>query len=148
MGAEALALHIEGMIAEGLPLPAPSTLDAVMADAVARAGAAVLIDVEDSADAPVRVNISVPARELAAIDAFAERAGLTRSGFLVRSARAAMVPGRSAGAKTKASRFDVPSVEAGAAGRIASRFKRAGKAGTAPGKPAARIRDRQPRRKA
>ena len=41
---EALALHIDGMIADGEEIPRPSSLDMVMADLMNRDGVAVLVD--------------------------------------------------------------------------------------------------------
>jgi predicted RNase H-like HicB family nuclease len=43
MAEEALALHIECMIADGESLPEPSSLEAVMHDAENREGAAILV---------------------------------------------------------------------------------------------------------
>lgn len=43
MAAEALDLHIEGMTEDGEAMPEPSSLEAVMADAVNRDGVAILV---------------------------------------------------------------------------------------------------------
>jgi len=43
MAAEALALHLEGMVADGEAIPEPTTLEAVTADPANREGVAVLI---------------------------------------------------------------------------------------------------------
>ena len=43
MAAEALALHLEGMVADGEAIPEPTTLEAVMADPANRESVAVLI---------------------------------------------------------------------------------------------------------
>jgi predicted RNase H-like HicB family nuclease len=90
MAAEALALHLEGMAAEGEPLPEPSNLEAIMADLENREGVAVLIPVAEGPAKAVRVNITLPEDVLGEIDAYAERHGLTRSGFLARAAQRAM----------------------------------------------------------
>ncbi len=85
MAVEALALHIHGMTEDGGQLPEPSSLDEAARDPDFASGVAVLVD----APAPtrtVRVNITLSADELAAIDAYASRHGMTRSGFLVQSA--------------------------------------------------------------
>lgn len=88
---EALALHVAGMAEDGLPLPAPSDLDTVMADPENRGAVAFLVPLPAAARAKVvRVNLTFPADELAAIDGFAQGHGYTRSGFLLRAARAAM----------------------------------------------------------
>lgn len=101
---EALALHIEGMVADGLAIPAPSSLDAVMQDATARAGVAVLVAAPDAADPVVRVNITMAASDLAKIDAGAEAAGMTRSAYLVRSATSGVAAGGLAKATPRRSR--------------------------------------------
>jgi predicted RNase H-like HicB family nuclease len=90
MGAEALALHLEGMTEEGEAIPEPSSLEAIMADAENRDGVAVLIAVAKGPPKVVRVNITLPEDVLGEIDAYAERHGYTRSGFLATAARKAM----------------------------------------------------------
>ncbi|MBV9509703.1 MAG: type II toxin-antitoxin system HicB family antitoxin [Caulobacteraceae bacterium] len=89
MGAEALALHIEGMVEDGDAIPEPSGLDAVMHDPDNRDGVAILIPAEVKAKS-VRVNVTLPQDALQAIDRYAEAHGLTRSGFLVTAARRMM----------------------------------------------------------
>ncbi|MDP3853605.1 type II toxin-antitoxin system HicB family antitoxin [Phenylobacterium sp.] len=89
MGAEALALHIEGMVEDGDALPEPSSLEAVMRDPENRDGVAILIPVDAKAKA-VRVNVTIPDDALRQIDAYAEAHGYTRSGFLVAAARKAL----------------------------------------------------------
>jgi predicted RNase H-like HicB family nuclease len=89
MGAEALAFHIEGMVEDGLTIPDPSDLEAVMSDPDNRDGVAILIKAEVKTKA-VRVNITIPLDALNLIDAYAEAHGYTRSGFLVKAARQAI----------------------------------------------------------
>lgn len=83
---EALELHVRGMAEDGDPLPAPSTLDAVMADRANHQALAFLVDVPDPKPSFVRVNITVPEDDLARIDDHVREAGTTRSTFLVSSA--------------------------------------------------------------
>src|ERR1700722_12645754 len=90
MAAEALALHLEGMSAEGEALPEPSSLEAIMADAEHRDGVAVLIPLAEGTPRAIRVNIALPEDVLGEIDAYAEQHGYTRSGFLAAAARKAM----------------------------------------------------------
>lgn len=90
MAEEALALHVEGMIEDGETLPAPSSLEQVMRLKGNRDAVAFLMALPDRATPTVRVNITLPASDLAAIDAYAEAHGFTRSGFIVASARNAM----------------------------------------------------------
>ena len=87
MAAEALALHLEGLAEDGDPIPAPSTLDVVMADLESRAAVAFLVDAPALAARSVRINITLPEDVLAEIDRFVAGHGLTRSGFLARAAR-------------------------------------------------------------
>lgn len=83
MAAEALQLHIAGMIEDGDAIPAPSRLDEIMADPDHRDGVAVLIDV--SVRRPViRINVSLPPDLLEAIDRVTDN----RSRFLADAARA------------------------------------------------------------
>lgn len=88
MATEALALHLAGLAEDGEAIPEPSSLEAVMADPENRDGVAILVQAPARARKVVRVNVTFPEDELAAIDAKAEAAGMTRSGFLARAARA------------------------------------------------------------
>lgn len=90
MAHEALALHVEGMVEEDQALPEPSTLEAVMADDNNRDAVAFLVSLPEKPIPTVRVNITMSADDLGAIDAFAEAHGFTRSGFLVQAAKKAM----------------------------------------------------------
>jgi predicted RNase H-like HicB family nuclease len=82
MAQEALAFHIEGMIQDGDPIPEPSSLEQIMADAENRDGVATLIPAPVEPSPVVRVNITLPQSDLEAIDQFAEANGYSRSGFL------------------------------------------------------------------
>ena len=86
---EALALHLEGMAEDGVPVPEPSSLEAIMADPDNRDGVAILVRAETRSRA-VRVNITLPEDALRDIDAYAEAHGYTRSGFLAQAARKVM----------------------------------------------------------
>ena len=89
-GAEALTLHLEGMTEEGEPVPEPSSLEAIMADAANRDGVAVLVPVGDGPARVVRVNITLSEQTLRDIDSYAATHGMTRSGFLATAARRVM----------------------------------------------------------
>jgi predicted RNase H-like HicB family nuclease len=91
MAVEALAVHLDGMAADGDDVPTPSSLEAVMRDALNRDAVAVLIDPPRTARS-VRVNITLPDDLVEQVDRHAEANGLTRSGFLARAARAALRP--------------------------------------------------------
>jgi predicted RNase H-like HicB family nuclease len=86
MAHEALELHVTGMIADSEELPAPSTLDTIMAAPDNRDTVAFLVSVAEAADRAVRVNITLPERLLRRID---ERA-TNRSAFLARAAEKAL----------------------------------------------------------
>lgn len=86
---EALALHIEGMIEDGDPIPEPSTLENVMDDQANRDGVAILVGAE-TRGRTVRVNITLAEDALREIDRYADTHGYTRSGFLARAAKEAM----------------------------------------------------------
>src|SRR5258708_2859451 len=90
LAVEALAFHIEGMIEEGLDIPTPSTLEAVMTLRTNREGVAVLVSPPQQAMKTERVNISIPEATLKAIDQYAKKHGFSRSAFLVNAAKRAM----------------------------------------------------------
>ena len=90
MAEEALAFHIEGLVADGEAIPEPSSLQAVMADPENLDGVAILVAVKTEAPKSVRVNVTLPADVLEQIDRYAEDHGFTRSGFLAQAAKLAM----------------------------------------------------------
>ena len=85
LAAEALELHIQGMIEDGDVVPEPSKLDDIAADATKSGAVAFMVSV-DAPDATVRVNITARESQLDKIDRLAEAAGMTRSAYMVRSA--------------------------------------------------------------
>ncbi|HKU08301.1 MAG TPA: type II toxin-antitoxin system HicB family antitoxin [Bradyrhizobium sp.] len=90
MAAEALALHLEGLAADGEAAPEPSSLEEIMSDAQNREAVAVLIAVPAAEVKSVRINVTMPADVLDQIDRYAEQQGFTRSGFLAQAAKKAM----------------------------------------------------------
>lgn len=84
---EALILHVDGMIEDGETIPAPSTLDEVMANVTNRDGAVIIVPLATAPSRAVRVNITLPETTLRDIDAYAETHGFTRSGLLARAAK-------------------------------------------------------------
>jgi len=86
MAAEALSLHVEGMIEDSEAIPEPSSLDAIMADPANADAVAFLVDVPVETTRAVRVNITIPEDLLKQID----RATNNRSKFLANAARAAL----------------------------------------------------------
>src|SRR6266478_2890237 len=85
MAEEALALHIQGMIAEANAPRQPSKIDEIAKDAAKHGAIAFMVSV-DAPDATVRVNITERESQIERIDALAEAAGMTRSGYMVRAA--------------------------------------------------------------
>jgi predicted RNase H-like HicB family nuclease len=84
MAAEALALHIQGMIEDGDAVAEPSNLDEIAKDAAKHGAIAFMVRV-DAPDATVRVNTARES-QIEKLDAWAEAAGMTRSGYMVRAA--------------------------------------------------------------
>ncbi|MGE0226220.1 MAG: type II toxin-antitoxin system HicB family antitoxin [Acetobacteraceae bacterium] len=81
MAAEAIQLHIEGMIEDGEPIPSPSSLDEIMADPHHHDAVAVLVDASVRRPA-VRINVSLAPDLLEAIDRVTDN----RSRFLADAA--------------------------------------------------------------
>jgi predicted RNase H-like HicB family nuclease len=91
MAEEALAFHIEGLVADGEAIPEPARLEDIMADPENRDGVAILVAVKTEARSKaVRVNVTLPEDVLQQIDRYAEVHGYTRSGFLTQAAKQAM----------------------------------------------------------
>lgn len=85
MAAEALALHIAGMIEDGNAIPEPSTLDVLADDPAMKDAVAFLVHVEPQMGSTVRINITARERQIEEIDLLAEKAGMTRSAYMVQS---------------------------------------------------------------
>lgn len=89
---EAIDLHLEGLVEEGVEVPTPNPIaehrgNPDFADGV---WAAVDINVARYEGKAEKVNITLPRRLLVKIDEYAKAHGETRSGFLAEAARAAM----------------------------------------------------------
>lgn len=88
---EALRLHVESMRDSGDAIPAPSSLDDVMADETLagwRDGATLIhVPLFALSGRTKRVNISLDENILEVVDQLAEAAGETRSGIIGRMAR-------------------------------------------------------------
>ena len=83
MAAEALAFHIDGMRKDGLDIPPPSSLDAVMAVRHNKAAVAVLVDVPENPARALRINVTLPEDLVRSIDLVSTN----RSRFLAAAAR-------------------------------------------------------------
>jgi predicted RNase H-like HicB family nuclease len=90
-GAEALALHVRGMEADGDPIPEPRTLEGIMSDpdlAEWRQGAAfVFIPLVRDLGSTARINVSLDLGLLKAIDDEARARKQTRSAFIASAVR-------------------------------------------------------------
>jgi predicted RNase H-like HicB family nuclease len=97
-GEEALAFHADGLRDDGLPLPQPRPVDAILADpdvAEWREGAQIAhVALIQDRGSSRRVNISLDPGLLDAIDHEAARRGMTRSAFLSSAARAEILAAR------------------------------------------------------
>ena len=90
---EAIDLHVEGLIEEGLPVPEQTRTLAVHqanADYAGGVWAVVDVPVEKYLGPAEKINITVPRLVLSRIDEYARKHGQSRSGFLVEAARSAM----------------------------------------------------------
>ena len=97
MAAEALGLHIAGMVEDKEEFPAPSTLDALADDPAMKEAVAFLVHVDpEGTERTVRINITAREKQLEEIDKLANKAGLTRSAYMVQSVRSIGIrdPGR------------------------------------------------------
>ena len=88
---DALAFHVEGLIADGAPIPPPRSIDAIKADPDLadwrRDADFVLIPLLLDRGSSRRVNISLDRGLLEAIDDEARQRRMTRSAFLATAAR-------------------------------------------------------------
>ena len=85
---EAVAFHIEGLLFQGEPTPPPQPIEVHQANPDYADGIWVLVPVDLAllSEVSVRVNISMPSRVLAVLDAAAERVGESRSALLTQAA--------------------------------------------------------------
>lgn len=89
---EAIDLHVEGLIEEGIDIPLSMSLAQHQANPDYAGGVWAVVDVpvEKYLGPAEKINITVPRLTLARIDEFAKKKGQSRSGFLVEAARTAM----------------------------------------------------------
>ncbi len=85
---EAIACHIEGLLMDGEPVPARTSLEAHRGNDDYRGGVWAIADVDISklSSKTKRINITLPERVLAIVDQAAVREGHSRSGLLARAA--------------------------------------------------------------
>jgi predicted RNase H-like HicB family nuclease len=82
MAKEALAGHLDAMAQDGDPIPAPSTIDAIMESPENRDGVAVLVPAPEAQDHAVRLNVTLPESLVRRIDEVSRN----RSRFLAEAA--------------------------------------------------------------
>lgn len=88
MAEEALALHIAGMHAEGIPVPTPSTLHNLSCDEGVKF--TIRVPVRPIAGRAQRVQITLDEYLLKEIDRTAKKTGHSRSSFLAAAAKSMM----------------------------------------------------------
>jgi predicted RNase H-like HicB family nuclease len=91
---EVLRFHADGMVEDGLDLPEPTPLEAVLESADARGGAVYMVHLVPPKGRAVRVNVTIDESLLAAIDRAATQSRMTRSGFLAQAVRETLKHGR------------------------------------------------------
>jgi predicted RNase H-like HicB family nuclease len=87
MAAEAIELHVNGMMEDHEPIPEPSSLDAIMDDPDNRDAVIFLVDVATKPAKSVRVNVMLPEDIVEAID----RKTRNRSRFLADAAKSKLL---------------------------------------------------------
>jgi predicted RNase H-like HicB family nuclease len=92
--AEALAFHLDGMARDGEKIPEPQALDEILADPDHRDGVPFLVDAATPETRVVRVNITLPANVLEAVDDFARHRRTSRSALLAHAAMTMIRRGR------------------------------------------------------
>jgi predicted RNase H-like HicB family nuclease len=85
---EAIECHIEGMMLDAEPVPAPETVESHQGNPDYAEGVWALVDVDLTklSGKVRRVNVTIPERVLTLIDDYASRHGETRSGLLTQAA--------------------------------------------------------------
>ncbi len=89
--AEVLRFHIKGMMEDAEPIPAPGSLDEIMADPADTGAVPFLVTVPDTKTK--RINITISERDLESIDDYARRHKMSRSAFLLDAAKRATTYG-------------------------------------------------------
>jgi predicted RNase H-like HicB family nuclease len=89
---EAIELMVETLVEDGQPIPAPGSITEHQKNPSYKGWIWAVVDapVERYFGPAEKINITVPQAILARIDSYAKAHGMSRSGFLVDAARAAM----------------------------------------------------------
>jgi predicted RNase H-like HicB family nuclease len=91
MAAEVLEFHIEGMLEEGLPIPGPSSLEAIMADLENAEAIPFPVSVPGRLTGAGQVDVLLPAAELEQLDALAGKRGTSRQALLAEAVRRLLI---------------------------------------------------------
>lgn len=88
LASEAVACHVEGLLADGEAIPIPKSIAAHRRNPDYRGGvwALVTVDLAKLSGKAQRINITLPARALVRLDRCAKSLGETRSGLILRAA--------------------------------------------------------------
>ena len=87
---EAILLHLDRLLDDGLYFPKPSTIEQLSSKRSYRGWPGRSSTLTSASSEAARINITLPQRILRAVDAHARKQGETRSGFLARAALDAM----------------------------------------------------------
>ncbi len=84
---EAIECHLEGLLADGEPIPPPQAIEYHQSNPDYQEGiwALVAIDISKLSGKTRRVNITLPERVLSLIDSYAEGRGESRSGLITQA---------------------------------------------------------------
>jgi predicted RNase H-like HicB family nuclease len=85
LAAEALRMHLEGLMKDGETIPEPSTLDQLAEDSALTNAVAFLVEI-DPKDKVERFNITARRSQMDKIDRLAKKRGMTRSAYIVAKA--------------------------------------------------------------
>jgi predicted RNase H-like HicB family nuclease len=85
---EAIELHLEGMVEEGMPIPRPEPIETHLKNPAYRGAIWGVVSINPSTLRlkAIRINITIPERTLDVIDSYAAAHGQTRSGLLAEAA--------------------------------------------------------------
>ena len=88
MAQEALSGHVNVMIEFGESIPEPSNLEKITSSPEnANVMAFFIVSIQDKKSKKIRVNITVPEKDLNKIDSYAKQHGMSRSAFLIKAAQ-------------------------------------------------------------
>jgi hypothetical protein len=85
---EAIECHLEGLLMDGEPIPAPKTIEHHQSNPDYEGGiwAVVAVDISKLSGKTKRVNITLPERVLTLMDKYAAEHGESRSGLITQAA--------------------------------------------------------------